>query len=86
MLMCLGKIRIFGLNIQSIIYLKLLMVDFCYQGDEKSLILFTSLCSIFNGTEMDRNIRIIFTSGLDFLKRFNACIYLLFKLKLFNWN
>ena len=44
------------------------MVDFCYQGDEKSLILFTSLCSIFNGIEMDRNIRIIFISGLDFLK------------------
>jgi hypothetical protein len=43
------------------------MVDFCYQSDEKSHILFTSLCSIFNGTEMDRNIRIIFPSGLDFI-------------------
>jgi hypothetical protein len=85
--MCLGKIRIFGLNIQSIIYLKLLMVDFCYQSDEKSHILFTSLCSIFNGTEMDRNIRIIFTSGFDFLEAVQRMhIYLLFKFKLFNWN
>ena len=85
--MCLGKIRIFGLNIQSIIYLKLLLVDFCYQSDEKSLILFTSLCSIFNGTEMDRNIRLIFTSGFDFLEAVQRMhIYLLFKLKLFNWN
>jgi hypothetical protein len=47
--------------------------------NEKSHILFTSLCSIFNGTEMDRNIRIIFTSGLDFFEAVQRMhIYLLF--------